>query len=451
MAVAIGRSGERAPRVFSGRWMLAQLFSFEASFVLFLYSNEIKVLLPTLPIDETLLFGALSMAIGAWLIWRDGIYLPGLVIVTAAFAFVAFALISYGWTPSKILFKQRIAYMLVFNMWCVIGGGLIIASSRARTLRFLCLVLALSMLIAAAGMRIYLVYGNFRTLDMWDELGFSRTYLNWGYTVADGAAVAVVIGLFSRFLSIKQLALFACFVLCAAFLLVGGARGPLLGVALAGLVVICVRLPVVGPGRLEVSVGQLAGVTVAFLAVALIVTMIATGRATTTLSRFMALAEQAEGERGVEGASRWAYWPAAVRFFLDAPIVGHGFASFSILFHKGAEKPGAHPHNVVLETAAELGTVGLLLFFAFIWSGLRLASLRRLRTDPLMVCVLAYFIAAIQNSMFAKELTGGRKLFFAVALFAVPAATRAIRAVRPASRADRTVVPARPTTTPTEP
>ena len=44
-------------------------------------------------------------------------------------------------------------------------------------------------------------------------------------------------------------------------------------------------------------------------------------------------------------------------------------------------------------------------------------------TDPLMVCVLAYFITAIQSSMFGKELTGGRKLFFAVALFAVPAAT----------------------------
>ena len=42
-----------------------------------------------------------------------------------------------------------------------------------------------------------------------------------------------------------------------------------------------------------------------------------------------------------------------------------------------------------------------------------------------MVCVLAYFITAIQGSMFAKELTGGRKMFFAVALFAIPAASRA--------------------------
>lgn len=430
MALAIGRSGQRAAAPFSVRWIIGQLCSFEAIFVLFLYSNELKVLLPNMPVDETVVFGAISMAVGAWIIAREGIYVPGLVIAAAALAFCAFALLSFGWTPSKILFKQRIAYLLVFNMWCVIGGALIIASSRARTLRLLCLVLLVALVIAVVGMRIYLIYGNFRTLDIWDELGFSRTYLNWGYTVADGASVAVVIGLFSRFLSMKQLALFACFVLCAAFLLVGGARGPLLGVALAGLVVISVRIPTVGPGRIEVSVGQLAGVAVGVIAMALVVMLIVSGRATTTLNRFVQLADQAEGERGVEGASRWIYWPAAVRFYLEAPVIGKGFASFSYVFHDGAERPGGHPHNVVLETAAELGTVGLVLFFVFVWTGLRHATMRRLREDPLMVCVLGYFITAIQNSMFAKELTGGRKLFFAVALFAVPVAGHAVAALR---------------------
>lgn len=434
MALAIRRSGQRAAAPFSVRWIIGQLCSFEAIFVLFLYSNELKVLLPNMPVDETVVFGAISMAVGAWIIAREGIYVPGLVIAAAALAFCAFALLSFGWTPSKILFKQRIAYLLVFNMWCVIGGALIIASSRARTLRLLCLVLLVALVIAVVGMRIYLIYGNFRTLDIWDELGFSRTYLNWGYTVADGASVAVVIGLFSRFLSMKQLALFACFVLCAAFLLVGGARGPLLGVALAGLVVISVRIPTVGPGRIEVSVGQLAGVAVGVIAMALVVMLIVSGRATTTLNRFVQLADQAEGERGVEGASRWIYWPAAVRFYLEAPVIGKGFASFSYVFHDGAERPGGHPHNVVLETAAELGTVGLVLFFVFVWTGLRHATMRRLREDPLMVCVLGYFITAIQNSMFAKELTGGRKLFFAVALFAVPMAGRAASALRSPSK-----------------
>ena len=58
-----------------------------------------------------------------------------------------------------------------------------------------------------------------------------------------------------------------------------------------------------------------------------------------------------------------------MRFWLDAPIIGNGFASFSYLFHKGSERPGGHPHNVVLQIAAELGLVGLVLFGLFVWSG----------------------------------------------------------------------------------
>jgi O-antigen ligase len=178
-------------------------------------------------------------------------------------------------------------------------------------------------------------------------------------------------------------------------------------------------------------VGQLAGITAGIAAVGLIATLIMTGNATTTLSRFMVIAEQAEGERGVEGASRWLFWPAAVRFWLQSPVVGNGFQSFSYMFHNGSERPGAYPHNVPLQIAAELGLVGLVLMGVFVWSGLRHAGLHRLRTDPLMVCGLAYFMTAIQSSLFGKELTAGRKLFFAVALFAVPAATAAVRSRLP--------------------
>ena len=102
MAATIGKTSGSSGGTFSVRWVLSQLLSFEALFVMFLYSNEIKVLLPPLPIDETILFGAMTMMLGAWLLSRSGLYLPGLVIVGTAFLFVAWALISYGWTrPSS--------------------------------------------------------------------------------------------------------------------------------------------------------------------------------------------------------------------------------------------------------------------------------------------------------------------------------------------------------------
>jgi hypothetical protein len=91
----------------------------------------------------------------------------------------------------------------------------------------------------------------------------------------------------------------------------------------------------------------------------------------------------------------------------------------------------------VLQILAELGVVGLILFGAFVWSALRHASLRRLREDPLMVCVLVYLATGAMGSMFAKELTGGRKLFFAVGLLALrPAAQAVVAAVDRVSAAD---------------
>jgi hypothetical protein len=66
----------------------------------------------------------------------------------------------------------------------------------------------------------------------------------------------------------------------------------------------------------------------------MIVVMIASGRATTTLNRFVTLADQAEGEGGVTGASRWLYWPAAVRYYLSRR--SSAMIRELLVFHKGS-------------------------------------------------------------------------------------------------------------------
>jgi O-antigen ligase len=424
VAATLHRARHRSGLSQKAWWLIGQLVSFEGMFVMFLYSNEIKVLMPATPIDTTLLFGAATMGLGAYLISREGIYVRGLMITGAAALFVCYAIVSFYWTPSHSLVRIRLAYLIVFNSWCVIAGAMIIGRSRERTLRFLCLTLALSLFVACYGMGIYIKYGNFRTLDMWDQLGFSRTYLNWGYVVADGAGVALVVTMFSRLLSLKQIVAGGMLLICASFLLVGGARGPMLGLVLAGMVTVAVRIPNVAPGRIDVSTGQIVIAALAVLAVLYIAMLIASGQTTTTINRFAKLFSEVEGQTTDEGASRLIYWPAAIRMWIDAPWIGHGFASFSYIFRHGAEVDGTHPHNVILEILCELGLVGLAFFGLFVWSGLRHATFTRLRNDPLMVCVVVYLSTAMMNSMFAKELTGGRKLFFAIALFALQPVTR---------------------------
>lgn len=437
MATTLQAAGRPAGSV--GRHLRSaayHLASFESIFLLFLYSNEIKMLLPSLPIDETLLFGALSLVVGGLVVLREGIYLRGLPIVAFGLLFVAWAAISYGWTPSRLLAERTVSYLATFNILCLVAGALIIANKRERVIRFFGLLLLLSLVLALIGLNIYFTYGNFRRWEGWDELGARRVYLGWGYTVADGMAVALALTMFSRFASLKQLFFGGLVAIYGLFLLVGGARAPLLGVFLAMLVATVVRPPRVWRGRIDVSTAQLATAFLIAAGIGVVAYLILAGQTTNTLSRFLKLLSQAENTAmaSVSGPTRWLYWPAAYRFWLDAPLFGHGIASFSYLYLQGVEVAGTHPHNIILEILAELGLVGLILFGLFVWSALRNLSFARLRHDAVLVCVALFLTTGMMSSIFAKELAGGRKLFFVLGLLALRPALRT--RARPAPSAE---------------
>jgi O-antigen ligase len=69
--------------------------------------------------------------------------------------------------------------------------------------------------------------------------------------------------------------------------------------------------------------------------------------------------------------SRLIYWGKSLRFFADAPVIGHGTGSVRGLFEKdGAGKLGAvgmvvsNPHNQTLNVAVQWGAVGVILLYA---------------------------------------------------------------------------------------
>ena len=243
-----------------------------------------------------------------------------------------------------------------------------------------CAHLVLALLVALSGLRIYLIYGNFRRLPIWGELGFQRTYLNWGYPGADGAGVALVITLFSRFGEPEAVDRGGMPVpLCAAFLLVGGARGPMVGSALSSA---WWRSPSDRrrscPGRIEASAGQLVGLALVLAGAAAYVSwLIATGRANSPLPSWSTRLVRPRGTRPkalpladllTAASACGSTHPGSARV-LQLGLTRSTMAG-------GARRPSP---NVVLQILAELGVVGLILFGAFTWSGLRHASLQRLR------------------------------------------------------------------------
>jgi O-antigen ligase len=160
-----------------------------------------------------------------------------------------------------------------------------------------------------------------------------------------------------------------------------------------------------------------------------------TGTAIATFNRFAKLFEQVEHTELVRGPNRFAYYTAAVRFWLDSPIVGHGIASFSNLF-SGRDREGTHPHNIFLEMLSDLGLIGLALLLLFFWSALRLVNRDRLRRDPLLLCLVMLLAGRFVAAMVSADISGQQALFLWLGLLALRP--------KPTTGAQPSPAPARP-------
>ena len=79
----------KAAGLFAPRTLLSDVFSFEMVYLAFFFSNQFELILPKLPVDLTVLFFGLTLVLGAVVVAREGIYLPGLLLVAALLPWLA--------------------------------------------------------------------------------------------------------------------------------------------------------------------------------------------------------------------------------------------------------------------------------------------------------------------------------------------------------------------------
>jgi O-antigen ligase len=105
--------------------------------------------------------------------------------------------------------------------------------------------------------------------------------------------------------------------------------------------------------------------------------------------------------------SRLEFWQKSLRFFAEAPVIGHGTGSTRGLFEQAAiGQIGAHaevvgnPHNQTLNVAVQWGTVGVVVLYAM-W----LAHLLLFRGDGLANWIgLLVVVQNIFTSLFNSHL-----------------------------------------------
>jgi O-antigen ligase len=86
---------------------------------------------------------------------------------------------------------------------------------------------------------------------------------------------------------------------------------------------------------------------------------------------------------GSVGSNRFGYWEVALETFADDPAIGAGAGAFATewIARRESAEVVRDAHSLWLETAAELGLVGLA-FLLLSFAGVTAAAVRFARTDP---------------------------------------------------------------------
>ena len=131
----------------------------------------------------------------------------------------------------------------------------------------------------------------------------------------------------------------------------------------------------VAPGRVGLAV----------IAVVLLAALAVTGLGGERVGREPASGATARRLTSVD-SQRYDYWREAGRQFADHPLAGDGSGSFLVRWRQERPRdsvPAADAHSLYVETAAELGSVGLA-FLALLFGGVASAALAAVRRDRLL-------------------------------------------------------------------
>jgi O-antigen ligase len=225
-----------------------------------------------------------------------------------------------------------------------------------------------------------------------------------GRGAAEGLLIAIYV-LLSRRSATTRLWAIAAFPALAIAVVASGSRGPVVGLAFGLLVLLA--LTATNPRarlRLLVVAGAALGSVVAVIQTV----------PSSTLSRSLEVIVASGSDLSSNGRAQ--LWSAAWDGFVHNPLLGIGTGGFADL--RGDE---LYPHNFLLESAVELGIVGVLAVAALVvWTLVRLARAWRATRDEdrlVAAVVTALFSTATVNALFSSALPNnkGRWLWAGVA------------------------------------
>jgi O-antigen ligase len=373
-----------------------EAFATSTLLVLFVFSGLIKWL--PFPVDPTILFGA-ALLVPLGLAARRGlprlsprIELPVLMIAL----FLLWYLFTAVYTTSSEFWQRKALTLVLDGLAFAVPLACFRSLEHLRYFRFALLVLAFGVLAVVFG---FYATGNIRFLlsqgvsqGLSKELSKIPDYLTLGTILGIGALTALA--------RPRVLNLLIGVAAIGAMLLLG-ARGPIL------FVVLLMALGAILYRRRPVSMRIGAPVYLLVFA-AFGVAMTQWEGAERTLSRFTKVFE--DSSDAAEGL-RVAEFTVALDVITDQPFLGTGLGGYARVGY--GTDDNIYPHNLVLESFAEAGIVGFLLFGSGIIATCAMSRRGRPGAAPYFVLLLFMLL----NYMKSGGFVSARDLFMFLGVY----------------------------------
>lgn len=395
--------------------LLSILFSFEMIFVVFIFAGVFKSdpRFDWIPVDLTLLTMGVGFLLGMWiLLVRKGLVLRESMLLTLIYVCIAaYALLSLLWSPSIVYADDKVIRMLSLVMWSLIGSSWIIAYDPQRVTRFIYALGLFSFWFAYEGLKTYLTSDGSGFINV-----MGGTYLGAGQIMGLGAIVFLSFILFHPSSMLYRLLSLIGLAICMFQLFVGGGRGPLLAVLAAMLVPLLYGIQLKQKG---LQMKKYVVLVLALLMVVAAITVVwsASPNPPQTLQRMTDLLPGKE-DMGASAEVRVSNIEESSTYWNLHPLRGSGIGAWPILSKMDDYRE--YPHNLVLEVAVELGSVGILLLLILFSIVVRYVWL--LRHIPHMerwMVLIMLTVAMMFNVTVSGDLPDNRALFAIMGLLPV--------------------------------
>ena len=374
----------------------------DVSFIIFLLAGAFKAdpRLQFLNFDLTIAFALFSFALTLFTLGGSGT-LPVLKWSTEYaylfFFFAFYAFFSVIFANSTIDYSQDKALRFLFlGGWAVVGS-LFIQTER-RLLWFTQVYGFCAIIFALSGLSNYFTSSSAATSQI-SAFAFSSSYLILGQICSSALPVFLTNSVLSHGFWRKSYS-FAGTILLIAATILSAARGPILSLLL---------VTVLTPFALGQRVRRWLGIWLIFILAVTVLVIFATFYSPMVFNR--SLERFAVAQNNV----RISLYDDALRIWEAHPVTGVGLGNYSVYFPDRLVSD-KYPHNMILESLAELGLIGGLLVALLLGIPLFLFYQQRAWRKPVATILFLMFLTTVLLAMFSGDFNDNRVVFVLAAL-----------------------------------